>query len=243
MNIINLGKLIGGREGYAYNWIPYGSVKVLDIGCGYGGLVSVLVKNGKFACGVDIELEFLKEAKKVNPKLPLILSTSSSLPFRDSIFDVVTALDVIELLSKDNLAHTIAEIVRVLKPHSLLIVSIPHKGLFYWLDPINLKYFTVKLLGKILRYAQNDGKRTIYNRHFTLREAVQIIGSKFSIESIHCGGLLIYPLSYFVIRLLDRLPFHFSSLHSLLFRLLKVDFSLKYGNLGYNLILLARKDA
>ena len=41
----NLGKIIGGREGYAYNWIPERAYRILDVGCAKTSLVPVLLKN------------------------------------------------------------------------------------------------------------------------------------------------------------------------------------------------------
>lgn len=98
--------------------------KVLDIGCGYGALCSILLDYKAIVTGIEVDTkklqkasEFLKDKKNIK----LLAVPDEKLPFVDSWFDVVFLFDVIEHI--DHPEITIRECERVLKPGGILYVE------------------------------------------------------------------------------------------------------------------------
>lgn len=65
---------------------------LLDIACGTGILLSIA--NSKKKLGVDISLESLLQAKKLNSDLELINADATMLPFQNDIFDRVLGVQI-----------------------------------------------------------------------------------------------------------------------------------------------------
>ena len=102
--------------------------RVLDLGCGDGLNISVLMKRGvKSVNGVDISPKLLEEAKKANPKAKFYLASSEALPFKDNSFEIVLVDSVFHHLMK--FKKSISEIKRVLTPRGRLCFIEPHKSL------------------------------------------------------------------------------------------------------------------
>src|SRR5690349_10101314 len=69
--------------------------RVLDLGCGRGGVMELLWRDVRRAVGVDPDLASLREHRA---GLPLACATGEALPFAAGCFDVVIALWVLEHL-------------------------------------------------------------------------------------------------------------------------------------------------
>ena len=97
-------------------------LKILDAGCGTGGLAKKLKKFGEVV-GVDISSDALKFAKKrgVNTKKASV----TKLPLKTNTFDVVTSVDVIYHKAVKDDIRALKEIYRVLKPGGILILRVP----------------------------------------------------------------------------------------------------------------------
>lgn len=110
--------------------LPRGAA-VLDVGCGPGELTVSLLKKGYNVWAVDISQVMADEAiKRVNADgypnwKQMCIGDIEELEFSDSFFDVVVAAGVIEYLKDDEKA--LAELQRVLKKDSYLIVNITNK--------------------------------------------------------------------------------------------------------------------
>jgi SAM-dependent methyltransferase len=109
--------------------------RILDIGCGSGrhtcaayGFKNVV------AVGADIshaELVTAKDRLKLHERLGqngggvwvLSMADVKNLPFKDDFFDLVICSEVLEHIAEDERAAS--EIIRVLKPHHTLVVSVP----------------------------------------------------------------------------------------------------------------------
>lgn len=94
---------------------------VLDLGCGAGPTLGLLVGLGYQAIGLDVSATLLKLASGHGPT---VRGEASALPFRDACFDAVTCECVLSLMA-DPLA-VLAEIDRTLKPDGRLLVSDLH---------------------------------------------------------------------------------------------------------------------
>ena len=101
---------------------------ILDVGCGGGRTLSKLAAQateGK-VYGIDHSEESVAASKKTNARwidmdrVEVRLGSVSQLPFRDGMFDLVTAVE--SHFWWADLPADIREIYRVLKPHGQLIV-------------------------------------------------------------------------------------------------------------------------
>ena len=106
--------------------------RLLDIGCSLGFTVEAAADRGWGAQGVDISAEAVDFCRQ--RQLDCRLTASLELPFDDESFDVLTAWHVIEHVA--DVAQTLAEWRRVLRPGGLLVLETP-----------DASCLTVRLLG------------------------------------------------------------------------------------------------
>jgi len=116
--------------------------KILDIGCGSGRHTCAAYQCQKVtAIGADLNLKDLTEAGerlKLHDRLGehgggiwgLSVADVTRLPFKDDHFDIVICSEVLEHIVLHQVA--VKEIIRVLKPGSDLVVSVPR----YWPERI-----------------------------------------------------------------------------------------------------------
>jgi ubiquinone/menaquinone biosynthesis C-methylase UbiE len=100
--------------------------RVLDFGCGAGGLTCRIAERAREAVGLDIEqykLDFAAaQAERLNvANARFVCSESAALPFDDGSFDSVFCVDVVEHLPTPE--RFVAEFRRVLRPGGHLLLS------------------------------------------------------------------------------------------------------------------------
>jgi ubiquinone/menaquinone biosynthesis C-methylase UbiE len=103
--------------------LPNGG-RLLDVGAGTGLLVelaSTALGAGGLALGVDASIEMVVQGHGVRPAARLAAADAIDLPFRESIFDVVTANFVIFHFPQYDAA--LFDMIRVLKPGGRLAVT------------------------------------------------------------------------------------------------------------------------
>lgn len=103
--------------------------RVLDIGCGSGGMGEVLGKEGPRYFGGDYHAHVLKLAPPAKAGRYYMQCSGLELPFPDECFDFVFAFDVIEHLVGGAPWHLrfLSEIQRVLKPTGLFLITTPNR--------------------------------------------------------------------------------------------------------------------
>jgi SAM-dependent methyltransferase len=95
--------------------------KILDVGCGTGGMHALLRSYGS-VCGVDMsEIALGLAARRANAHLQY--AALPHLPFADATFDLVTLFDVLyhRCVADDWLA--LREVARVLRPHGHVLIT------------------------------------------------------------------------------------------------------------------------
>ena len=97
---------------------------VLDIGCGLGWGANYLSIPSNEVIGIDIDGDAVKLAKSSFGIPSFLQADSVKLPFKDQCFDTVSAIEVIEHL--DHQSSFMKEVIRVLKPYGILILSTPN---------------------------------------------------------------------------------------------------------------------
>lgn len=99
---------------------------ILDLGCGEGTRLNLLLRKGNKGVGVDLSDTAITVAKKTHPNLEFIRSDLEELPLRDNSFDLVYLAFVLEHLTNPQKALT--EAVRVLSKDGTLVIIAPNFG-------------------------------------------------------------------------------------------------------------------
>jgi methionine biosynthesis protein MetW len=162
--------------------LPKGE-RVLDIGCwdGEGTLKYGVHKKFKEVYGVDITPQAVAQAQKKGIKAQVVDLNTEKLPFKDSFFDVVTLIAVLEHLFEPY--NVLAEIKRVLKNKGTFILCVPN----------------VASLSNRLRIISGRRPRTSYDvgwdgghlLYFTPRDLTQLLNefNFFVTEKLPTGNL------------------------------------------------------
>jgi SAM-dependent methyltransferase len=109
--------------------------RVLDVGCGRGGVMELFWREMALSVGVDPDWASLREhrtrivgqplsAISQRPAMPLACAFAERLPFRDASFDIVIALWVLEHLREPE--RVFREIARVLAPGGVFLFITPN---------------------------------------------------------------------------------------------------------------------
>ncbi len=101
--------------------------RILDLGCGAGGLDSLLEGKCRLYAGIDYKIHVLRFTDPA-PRSVFAQANGIRLPFPDSSFDYIFALDVLEHLSEglEWQEQFMKEIRRVLTPLGTALVSTPN---------------------------------------------------------------------------------------------------------------------
>ena len=128
------------RWGFAWEYVPEGGGAHLDFGCHDGAFLDTLKgKNIRRLVGVDISQEAVEKGKQRFPELEIIkICQATSLPFDAGVFSSVTILDVLEHVYEQT--ELLAELNRILKDGAKLVITVPGKHLFSFLDRGNFKF-------------------------------------------------------------------------------------------------------
>lgn len=110
------------------------STRILDLGCGYGGILYFLREAGYTqVTGVDVSPEQIDFARKLgleNVHCQDVRQFLGDVP--DGAFDAVIAFDILEHFTKPELFNLLSELHRILALNGKLIVHVPNgEGLFF----------------------------------------------------------------------------------------------------------------
>jgi SAM-dependent methyltransferase len=140
-------------------------LKILDAGCGTGINLKYLQILGD-VYGLDISKDALIFSR--NRGLPsLICGSADKLPFKNELFDLVLALDVIEHIDYD--LSVVRELNRVLKPGGRLILTAPAFQFLWTSHDLALHHkrrYTRSGILSILRLSGFENKKATYWNFF-----------------------------------------------------------------------------
>lgn len=133
------------------------TAQILEVGCGYGRYIKTMAEMGYVNCyGIDISDQQIQYAKN-NLKLSNVEKADALvwLEKKDSIYDCILVLDVLEHLPNDDLMALGFKLYNALKPGGLLIVQVPN-GLaplspFLWGDLTHIRAFSVTSMEQFLK--------------------------------------------------------------------------------------------
>lgn len=128
------------RYGFAWEHVTAGAAAHLDFGCYHGAfLASLRTKRISSLVGADASREAVENARRRFPDLDVRhVAAGAALPFADRSFASITLLDVLEhVYEQMDLLH---ELARVLADDGRLIVTVPRRYAFSFLDAGNWKF-------------------------------------------------------------------------------------------------------
>jgi SAM-dependent methyltransferase len=96
--------------------------KVLDLGCGRGGVVELFWRDVKLAAGLDPDVPSLAEHRSHG--MPVIRGRGEQLPFSAESFDLIVCLWVLEHVDRPD--EVFGEVSRVLKPGGHFVFLTPN---------------------------------------------------------------------------------------------------------------------
>jgi len=141
---------------YAYAWEELSTLDGphLDVGCGTGDFLAILGETTGRACvGVDPHPVSVRVARQRYPHLDVTRAgVGTPLPYPDASFSSVSLLDVLEHCPNED--DLLREVRRVLSPRGRLVLTVPARHAFSWLDPDNVKFHFPRL------------HRAVYSRRF-----------------------------------------------------------------------------
>ncbi|MCK4625209.1 MAG: class I SAM-dependent methyltransferase [Phycisphaerae bacterium] len=201
------------RYSFAWEHICPGGRAHLDFGCYDGTFLQSLIGKGiDRLVGVDVSSQAVEKAHQLYPHLDIRhLPESSALPFEDKYFTSITLLDVLEHVYDQ--VDLLVELRRVLSDDGVLIVTVPGRHIFSFLDMGNLKFRFPRLHRWHYcrkhsrqeyehRYVSNpDGlvgdisARKQWHEHFSRRKMRSLLGKYgFRVELFDGSGLFARPL-------------------------------------------------
>jgi demethylmenaquinone methyltransferase/2-methoxy-6-polyprenyl-1,4-benzoquinol methylase len=129
MRLLTLGRLSQVHRDIAAR-VEAGD-RVLDLGCGTGALAVLLARLGAKVTAVDISPPMLSQAARrvreegLEDRVALreLGAVDLDTAFPDASFDVVTSTLVFSELSADEVAYTLAECRRILRPGGQLLIA------------------------------------------------------------------------------------------------------------------------
>jgi SAM-dependent methyltransferase len=146
------------RYAWAFEQLRSRTGRHLDLGIGDGTFLSALTaRTALRVVGADPHPGYLTTFPGDQP----LVRVGENLPFADASFDSVTMLDVLEHTRDER--STLSEVHRVLRPGGLLVLTVPARHVFSFLDPDNAKLRLPRLHRAV--YAARFG-REVYRQRF-----------------------------------------------------------------------------
>jgi ubiquinone/menaquinone biosynthesis C-methylase UbiE len=118
-----------------YGFMDLANIRVLEIGCGAGGVLKEFLSFGTTPCnlyGVDLLSDRLALARSSLPGSAFLNADGQSLPFAGNAFDIVIQFTAISSILDDRIRRNICkDMLRAIKKDGLLL------SYDFWLNPTN----------------------------------------------------------------------------------------------------------
>jgi len=143
-------------------------IKILDYGCGDGGLLEYFSKYTpkKNLYGVEVSRIRVNKVKKKGFNCEYIDKNYVRLRYPSDNFDVVTMIEVIEHIPKRNIGNILKEINRVLKPGGKIICTTPNYSIKRVYDLFMI--FKGKNIAKVIRDDPTHVSKYNFNKLYKL---------------------------------------------------------------------------
>jgi len=99
---------------------------VLDVGSGNGAIALAVTATGRYvSCGIDTLLSDTARRLQHGTPAHAIAASGDALPFDSATFDAILCLETIEHIPPPALHHFAAELMRVLRPEGVILITTP----------------------------------------------------------------------------------------------------------------------
>ena len=156
--------------------------RVLDLGCGRGGVMELFWRDVRLAVGLDPDLPSLRENRA---GMPLVCGLAEALPFGAGSFDVVIGLWVLEHLADP--VGVLREVHRLLAPGGRFIFLTPNAlhplvlaNRYAWAFPAVQRLLVPRLYGR----AESDTFRVRYRANTVGRLRALAAETGFRVASL-----------------------------------------------------------
>lgn len=119
------------------DWLaPLPGLRLLDIGCGRGGLARALAAWGAQVTGLEPDAGALAEARASVPEARFVEGLAEALPFADGSFDMALFSNSLHHVPPDAMDAALAEALRVARRAVLVIEPLAEGAFFEAMRPI-----------------------------------------------------------------------------------------------------------
>jgi SAM-dependent methyltransferase len=226
------------RTSVILSLIPEQSDRLLDVGS--GPITSLYPYAGRARETVCIDWK-LKTFGSIPGNITLLEGDFTSLELPSESFDTIIAADVFEHVAVEYELAFIEKCGAVLKPSGTLVLSVPHKGTFAWLDPYQIKPALHRMLWRVGLFDRtHNGYCDIRkgHNHYTVQELAALF-TNFEITRILYSGYFFDPLlswASVLARGTRSLPGY-----RLIERACRAEYDQDYGDRSFNVAIQFRK--
>jgi len=240
---------------HALSFLLENTNSLLDIGCNVGENLFYARELGvEYLKGIEINQNAVDIAKKKATRyenIDIFQGSADKIPVENNFADAIICLEVLEHIPSELRQAVIKEMVRTLKPGGQLILSVPHKGLFSFLDPANLRISfsgCFKILSRLVGGAgreagfENQKHGIVWHKHFTMKELNNLFDENFVVTKHIWRGALIAPIANILEFPFYRLNKTNHFLYKVIRKIHHIDAAINYGPfLGYNVVIAYKK--
>ncbi|MBD2626923.1 class I SAM-dependent methyltransferase [Trichormus variabilis] len=237
------------------HYLPEHTESILDVGCNVGlGLKFASELGVKKLYGIDINpqaIELARDNLKDIDQVELYHNSADRLPIRDASVDAVNCTEVLEHIPFDLRPCLIEEIHRVLANNGILLITVPARGLFHFLDPANFRLMFPSLFNTVSKLVGGSGRELgyaeqkhdiVWHYHFTIPELKALLEPLFNIYHIRGRGCFFSPICNWLEWPFYRMNRMNNILYKTISKLHQWDMSCDWGmGLAYNVLIVAEK--
>jgi len=223
------------RSRWVFEHLPATKTSVLDVGCHDGSGLIAFAQGARLGIGIDLDLPALRRGAASDGQVRLLAASADALPFRDGSFECVIFSEVLEHVPISAEEECISELRRVMTPGGTLLFTTPHRGMFWWLDPLMAKTHLRRLGARLAgtSYALKGHK------HYLVDEVRRLLDPHFEVLLVERRACLLHPLAYWGHLITTRFG-PFPSLMRFWQAVMDADYSHEYGAAAYNVCVVAR---
>jgi 2-polyprenyl-3-methyl-5-hydroxy-6-metoxy-1,4-benzoquinol methylase len=173
--------------------LPDRSERLLDIGC--GPVIPSYPYSDKAVRVTCIDWK-LHRFDPIPPNIECVEGDFTTIDLPLNSYDAIIASDVFEHILLERESLFVKKCVSVLKPGGYMIVSVPHRGTFAWLDPYKMKPAIHRLLWRLGLYKSlHNGSCDIRkgHKHYTVEELAEKF-KPLQLERVSYRGYFFDPL-------------------------------------------------